>query len=59
MTASPCGTLPEAFKEILCLIAIRERQPDVEHEVGLVIDWYNPHRPRETLGGKALNAVYY
>ena len=33
------------LKEILCLITVPEHQPDFEHELGLVIDWYNEHRP--------------
>ena len=47
------------LKEILCLITVPEHQPDFEHEVGLVIDWYNQHRPHETLGGKTPNEVYH
>ena len=47
------------LKEILCLITVPEHQPDFEHEVGLVIDWYNEHRPHETLGGRTPNEVYF
>ncbi len=47
------------LKEILCPITVPEHQPDFEYEVGLAIDWYNEHRPHETLGGKTPNEVYF
>ena len=46
-------------KEILRLIAIPEDQSEFEREVRLAIDWYNEHRPHETLGGKTPNEVHF
>ena len=51
--------LHRTLKEILLLITVPEHQPVFEHEVGLVIDWYNEHRPHETLDGKTPNEVYF
>ena len=36
-----------------------EDQTQFEREVGFIIDWYNEHRPHETLGGKTPNEVYF
>jgi transposase InsO family protein len=47
------------MKDILRRIVIPEDQADFEREVGLVIEWYNEHRPHETLGGKTPNEVYF
>jgi len=47
------------LKEILRLTIIPEDQADFEREVALAIDWYNEHRPHETLGGKTPNEVYF
>jgi hypothetical protein len=47
------------LKEILRRIVIPEVQADFEREVGLVTDWYNEHRPHETLGGKTPNEVHF
>jgi hypothetical protein len=47
------------LKEIPLLITVPEHQPDFERDLGLVIDWYNEHRPHETLLGKTPNEVYY
>jgi hypothetical protein len=47
------------LKEILLLITVPEHRPDFEHEVGLVIDRYNEHRPHETLDGNTPNEVYH
>jgi hypothetical protein len=48
-----------SLKEVLRLITIPEDQAQFEHEVRLVIDWYNEHRPHDTLGGKTPNEVYF
>jgi len=47
------------LKEILRLITVPEDQSEFECEVGLIIDWYNEHRPHDTLGGKTPNEVYF
>ena len=47
------------LKEILRLITIPEDQTEFEREVGCAIDWYNEHRPHETLGGKTPNEVHF
>ena len=47
------------LKEILRLITVPEHQPEFEQEVRLVIDWYNEHRPHETLGGRTPNEVHF
>jgi hypothetical protein len=41
------------LKELLRLSTIPENQTEFEHELELIIDWYNEHRPHETLDGKA------
>jgi putative transposase len=46
-------------KELLRLITIPEVQEQFEQELGLMIDWYNEHRPHETLGGKTPNEVAF
>ncbi len=46
-------------KELLRLITIPEVQEPFELELGLIIDWYNEHRPHETLGGKTPNEVCF
>jgi transposase InsO family protein len=46
-------------KELLRLITIPEVQEQFELELGLIIDWYNEHRPHEALGGKTPNEVYF
>jgi transposase InsO family protein len=48
-----------SFKEILRLIVVAEDQAEFEHEVALIIDWYNEHRPHDTLDGKTPNEVYF
>lgn len=50
---------PRTVKEILQRITTPEVQAEFEHEVGLAIDSYHEHRPRETLGGKSPNEVYF
>jgi transposase InsO family protein len=47
------------LKEILRLITVPEEQSLFELEVGLIVDWYNQHRPHETLGGRTPNEVYF
>jgi hypothetical protein len=47
------------MKEILRRIVIPEDQADFEREVKLVIEWYNEHRPHETLGVKTPNEVRF
>ena len=47
------------LKEILRLITIPEDQSQFEREVSLIIEWYNEHRPHDTLGGKTPNEVYF
>jgi len=48
-----------SLKEVLRQITIPEDQVQFEREVRLVIDWYNEHRPHDTLGGKTPNEVYF
>jgi len=38
------------LKELLRLTTIPEDQTAFERELGLIIDWYNEHRPHETTG---------
>jgi hypothetical protein len=45
------------FKEYLALIVVPEDQAAFEREGGLLVKWYNEHRPHETLGGKTPNEV--
>ena len=47
------------LKEILRLITVPEDQAQFEREVGCIIEWYNEHRPHDTLGGKTPNEVYF
>ncbi len=47
------------LKEILRRIVIPEGQTEFEREIELAIDWYNEHRPHETLDGKTPNEVYF
>ena len=46
-------------KELLRLITIPEVQEQFEQELGLIIHWYNEHRPHDTLGGRTPNEVYF
>ena len=46
-------------KELLRLITVPEVQEHFEQELGLIIDWYNEHRPHETLGGTTPNEVAF
>ena len=48
----------KSFKELLRQIAVPEEQTEFEQEASLIVDWYNEHRPNETLGGKTPNEVY-
>ena len=43
---------------ILRLTIIAEDQSQFEQEVTLIIEWYNEHRPHNTLAGKTPNEVY-
>ena len=60
-----CGSIAvverfhKTLKEILRRITIPEDQLAFEREIGLVIDWYNEHRPHETLDGKTPNEVHF
>ena len=47
------------LKELLRLTTIPEDQTTFERELGVIIDWYNEHRPHETLDGKTPNEVHY
>jgi hypothetical protein len=47
------------LKELLRLITIPVVQERFELELGLIIGWYNEHRPHETLGGNTPNEVYF
>ena len=47
------------LKEYLALIVVPEDQAEFEHEVGLIIYWYNECRPHDTLGGKTPNEGYF
>ena len=46
-------------KELLRLITIPEVQEQFEQEVGFIIEWYNEHRPHDTLGGRTPNEVCF
>jgi hypothetical protein len=39
--------------------AIPEDRTQFEREMRLIIEWYNEHRPHETLDGKTLNEVHF
>jgi hypothetical protein len=45
------------LKELLRLTTIPEDQTAFERELELIIDWYNEHRPHETLDGKTHGLV--
>ena len=47
------------LKDILRLATIPEEQSQYEQEASLIIDWYNEHRPHNTLDGKTPNEVFY
>ena len=47
------------LKETLRLISVPEDQVQFEREIGFIIDWYNEHRPHETLGGKTPDEVFF
>ena len=47
------------LKTLLRLTTIPENQAEFERELGLIIDWYNEHRPHETLDGKTPNEVHF
>jgi transposase InsO family protein len=47
------------MKEILRQITVPENQSGFERELRLIVDWFNEHRPHETLGGKTPNEVYF
>jgi hypothetical protein len=51
--------LHRTLKEILRRITIPEDQTDFDRKVGLIVDWYNEHRPHATLGGKTPNEVHF
>jgi hypothetical protein len=53
------GDTKDALKEILRLMTIPEAQTDFELEMRFAIDWYNEHRPHETLEGKTPNEVSF
>ena len=46
-------------KELLAMITLPEDQPQFEREVELIIEWYNEHRPHDTLGGRTPNEVFF
>ena len=46
-------------KDILRLITVPEEQSQFERELSLIINWYNEHRPHDTLGGRMPNEVYF
>ncbi len=47
------------LKELLRLTTIPEDQTASERELRVIIDWYNEHRPHETLDGKTPNEAHY
>jgi transposase InsO family protein len=47
------------IKEILRQTTIPEDQGAFEQELRLIVDWYNEHRPHDTLGGKTPNETYF
>jgi len=51
--------LHRTIKEILRQTTIPEDQSEFEPELRLIVDWYNEHRPHDTLGGKTPNEVYF
>jgi len=46
------------FKEIVRVMTVPEDQTEFEHEATLIVQWYNEHRPHDTLGGKTPNEAY-
>jgi putative transposase len=46
------------LKEALGLLVVPTRRSLMQREVGLLIAWYNHHRPHTTLGGKTPDEVY-
>ena len=49
----------KTVKDLLRLITVPEDQSQFEREVGLIINWYNEHRPHDTLAGRTPNEVYF
>jgi putative transposase len=47
------------MKELLRQITIPEEPAEFEQELELLGQWYNEHRPHETLGGRTPNEVYF
>ncbi len=41
------------------MITVPEGQTQFEREVELITDWYNEHRPHDTLGGRTPNEVFF
>ena len=41
------------------MISVPEDQVQFGREIGFIIDWYNEHRPHETLGGKTPDEVFF
>lgn len=47
------------LKELLGLLAlVPMRREAFRHELNFIVDWYNEHRPHETLGGRTPNEDY-
>ncbi len=51
--------LHRTAKELLAMITVPEDQPQFEREVELIIEWYNEHRPHDTLGGRTPDEVFF
>jgi len=47
------------IKEALRLLVVPTQREAMRTEIGLLIDWYNQHRPHMTLGGKTPDEVYF
>jgi putative transposase len=47
------------FKELLCWILVPTRRAAMRRETGLLVSWYNEHRPHSTLGGRTPDEVYF
>lgn len=47
------------FKELLCWILVPTRREAMRREIGLLVGWYNAHRPHTTLGGRTPDEVYF
>jgi putative transposase len=43
---------------LACLAIVPQWRPAFRRELDLLIEWYNEHRPHDTLGGKTPNEVY-